>query len=58
MERGWEKEGWRRECGVHVPTRPLSGSTPLDLFKFYVDDLKSCLHEDKKAVKEILKVRS
>ena len=33
-----------------------SGSTPLDLFKFYVDDLKSRLHDDKKTIKEILKV--
>ena len=32
------------------------GSTPLDLFKFYVDDLKARLHEDKKTIKEILKV--
>ena len=33
-----------------------TGSTPLDLFKFYVEDLKTKLHEDKKAVKDILKV--
>ncbi|KAL5497081.1 hypothetical protein EMCRGX_G013480 [Ephydatia muelleri] len=31
------------------------GSTPLDLFKFYVEDLKGRLHEEKKIVKEILK---
>ena len=33
------------------------GSTPLDLFKFYVEDLKSRLHDDKKTIKEVLKVR-
>ena len=32
------------------------GSTPLDLFKFYVEDLKDRLHEDKKTIKEIMKV--
>jgi pre-mRNA-processing factor 40 len=32
-----------------------SGSSPLDLFKFYVDDLKARFHEDKKVLKEILK---
>ena len=31
-------------------------STPLDLFKFYVDDLRGRLHEEKKIIKEILKV--
>ena len=31
------------------------GSTPLDLFKFYVDDLKARYHEDKKVLKEVLK---
>jgi len=35
---------------VHV------GSTPLDLFKFYVDDLRGRLHDDKKTIKEIMKV--
>ena len=33
------------------------GSTPLDLFKFYVEDLKDRLHEDKKTIKEIMKVQ-
>ena len=33
----------------------VSGSTPLDLFKFYVEDLKNRLHEEKKIIKEILK---
>lgn len=32
-----------------------SGSTPLDLFKFYVEDLKARYHEDKKLIKEIVK---
>ena len=31
------------------------GSTPLDLFKLYVDDLKARFHEEKKVIKEILK---
>ncbi len=31
------------------------GSNPLDLFKFYVDDLKARYHDDKKLIKEILK---
>jgi pre-mRNA-processing factor 40 len=31
------------------------GSTPLDLFKFYVEDLKSRYSMEKKAIKEILK---
>ena len=34
----------------------FSGSTPLDLFKFYVEDLKARFHDEKKIVKEILKV--
>ncbi|CAH1991886.1 unnamed protein product [Acanthoscelides obtectus] len=32
-----------------------NGSTPLDLFKFYVEDLKSRFHDEKKIIKEILK---
>ena len=31
------------------------GSTPLDLFKLYVDDLKARYHDEKKTVKEILR---
>lgn len=31
------------------------GSTPLDLFKFYLEDLKSTMHEDKKSIKDVLK---
>jgi pre-mRNA-processing factor 40 len=34
------------------------GSTPLDLFKFYVEDLKSRYYEEKKIIKEILKEKS
>ena len=33
----------------------LKGSTSLDLFKLYVDDLKARFHEEKKQIKEILK---
>ncbi|KAJ8939504.1 hypothetical protein NQ314_011119 [Rhamnusium bicolor] len=32
-----------------------AGSTPLDLFKFYVEDLKSRFHDEKKIIKEILR---
>lgn len=31
------------------------GSTPLDLFKFYVEDLKSRFHDEKRLIKEILR---
>ncbi|XP_011402836.2 PREDICTED: pre-mRNA-processing factor 40 homolog B-like [Amphimedon queenslandica] len=34
------------------------GSTPLDLFKFYVEDLRLRFHEEKKIIKEILKDRN
>ena len=34
------------------------GSTPLDLFKFYVEDLKARFHDEKKIIKDILKVVS
>ncbi|CAM1294798.1 PRPF40A (predicted), partial [Pycnogonum litorale] len=33
------------------------GSTPLDLFKFYVEDLKARFHDEKRIIKEILKER-
>lgn len=33
----------------------FTGSTPLDLFKFYVEDLKSRFHDERKIIKEILK---
>ncbi|VVC89920.1 unnamed protein product, partial [Leptidea sinapis] len=32
-----------------------NGSTPLDLFKFYVENLKARFHDEKKVIKEILK---
>lgn len=35
----------------------LAGSTPLDLFKFYVEELKARFHDEKKIIKDILKVR-
>ena len=31
------------------------GSTPLDLFKFYVEDLKARFHDEKKVIKDILR---
>lgn len=34
-----------------------NGSTPLDLFKFYVENLKARFHDEKKIIKEILKER-
>lgn len=34
------------------------GSTPLDLFKFYVEDLKSRFHDEKKIIKEILREKN
>ena len=34
------------------------GSTPLDLFKFYVEDLKSRYTMEKKVIKEILKEKN
>ncbi|KAK3925785.1 Pre-mRNA-processing factor 40-like protein A [Frankliniella fusca] len=34
------------------------GSSPLDLFKFYVEDLKSRFHDEKKIIKEILKEKN
>lgn len=43
------------EC--HIYFCLITGSTPLDLFKFNVEELKGHLHEDKKTIKEILKVR-
>ena len=35
-----------------------AGSTPLDLFKFYVEDLKSRYTLEKKVIKEILKEKN
>ncbi len=34
----------------------IVGSTPLDLFKFYVEDLKSKFNDEKRIIKEIMKV--
>lgn len=36
--------------------RFIAGSTPLDLFKFYVEDLKSKFNDEKRIIKEIMKV--
>ena len=36
-------------------SQPLSGATPLDLFKFYVEDLKNRYEDDKEIIREILK---
>ncbi|KAM9319957.1 pre-mRNA-processing factor 40 homolog B [Gastrophryne carolinensis] len=35
-----------------------TGSTPLDLFKFYVENLKARFHDEKKIIKDILKDRN
>ncbi|KPM02917.1 pre-mRNA-processing factor 40-like protein A-like protein [Sarcoptes scabiei] len=40
---------------VAMLSQPLSGSTPLDLFKFYVDDLKARYEDEKIVIKDILK---
>ena len=34
------------------------GSNPLDLFKFYIEDLKARLHDEKRIVKDVLKDRN
>jgi hypothetical protein len=34
----------------------IVGSTPLDLFKFYVEDLRSKFNDEKRIIKEIMKV--
>lgn len=34
-----------------------AGSTPIDLFKFYVEDLKARFYDEKKIIKDILKER-
>ncbi|XP_027201598.2 pre-mRNA processing factor 40 [Dermatophagoides pteronyssinus] len=39
-------------------SQPLSGSTPLDLFKFYVDDLKARYEDEKIIIKDILQKAS
>uniref|UniRef100_A0A6P7FXM2 Pre-mRNA-processing factor 40 homolog A isoform X2 n=1 Tax=Diabrotica virgifera virgifera TaxID=50390 RepID=A0A6P7FXM2_DIAVI len=35
-----------------------NGSTPLDLFKFYVEDLKARFHDEKKVIKDILREKA
>jgi pre-mRNA-processing factor 40 len=39
-------------------SQPFSGSTPLDLFKFYVEDLKARYEDEKQLIKEILKSKN
>ncbi|XP_074181823.1 pre-mRNA-processing factor 40 homolog B isoform X3 [Rhinolophus sinicus] len=39
-----------------LPPSP-TGSTPLDLFKFYVEELKARFHDEKKIIKDVLKDR-
>ena len=41
---------------VHLDS--LAGSTPLDLFKFYVEELKARFHDEKKIIKEILREKN
>ncbi len=35
----------------------ILGSTPLDLYKFYVEDLKARFYDEKKIIKDIMKDR-
>lgn len=39
-------------------SQPLSGSNPLDLFKFYVEDLKARYEDEKHLIKDILKMQN
>ncbi|KAF6121277.1 pre-mRNA processing factor 40-like protein B [Phyllostomus discolor] len=50
--RPWEAAA----CQAPLPPSP-AGSTPLDLFKFYVEELKARFHDEKKIIKDILKDR-
>lgn len=43
---------------IALLSQPLSGSTPLDLFKFYVEDLKARYEDEKQIINEILKARN
>lgn len=52
-----KKRGFTRKAILMYTKMYFSGSTPLDLFKFYVEDLKARFHDEKKIVKEILKVK-
>ncbi|RWS07291.1 pre-mRNA-processing factor 40 A-like protein [Dinothrombium tinctorium] len=38
-------------------SQPCSGSTPLDLFKFYVEELKARYEDEKQIIRDILKVK-
>ena len=38
-------------------TQPLSGSTALDLFKFYVEDLRNRYEDDKEIIRDIIRRR-
>ncbi|XP_036992238.1 pre-mRNA-processing factor 40 homolog B isoform X7 [Artibeus jamaicensis] len=49
--RPWEAAA----CQAPLPPSP-AGSTPLDLFKFYVEELKARFHDEKKIIKDILKL--
>lgn len=40
---------------IAMLSQPLSGSTALDLFKFYVEDLRSRYEEDKEVIRDILR---
>lgn len=43
---------------IALLSQPLSGSTALDLFKFYVEDLKARYEDEKQIIYEILKARN
>lgn len=43
---------------IALLSQPLSGSTALDLFKFYVEDLKARYEDEKQIINEILKARN
>jgi pre-mRNA-processing factor 40 len=43
---------------IALLSQPLTGSTALDLFKFYVEDLKARYEDEKQIINEILKARN
>lgn len=43
---------------IALLSQPLSGSTALDLFKFYVEDLKARYEDEKQIIHDILKARN
>lgn len=66
-EERWWTPYKHAKCVPYYPKRPIDpvkgqfvlcapGSTPLDLFKFYVEDLKARYHDEKRIIKDILKV--